>query len=148
MMKRISLRRNDDGAAAIQMAIALPVLMLFIYGIFQIGIAGQAIAGMQHGLGEGARFATLCVNPTAAGTCGVPSDDAIKAKISAKVFGVGVGTFSDPSVTTPASTDCTHCRDLSVTFTMPMNYLFFQAPSITITRSKRVYLADTPTTST
>lgn len=141
MKKLISLRRNERGAAAIEMAIALPVLMLFVYGIFEIGIAGQAIAGMQHGLGEGARYATICINPTSAGTCGVPTDDQIKAKIQEKKFGVGVGTFDDPVVSTPVATDCTRCRDLSVTFHMPMNFLFFSAPSINITRTKRVYLA-------
>ena len=141
MRKLIALRRNERGAAAIEMAIALPVLMLFVYGIFQIGIAGQAIAGMQHGLGEGARFATICFSPTSAGTCAIPTDDAIKAKIQAKKFGVGVGTFDDPLVTTPATTDCVNCRDLSVTFHLPMNYLFFSAPTINITRTKRVYLA-------
>jgi Flp pilus assembly protein TadG len=141
MRKLIALRRNDRGAAAIEMAIALPVLMLFIYGVFQIGIAGQAIAGMQHGLGEGARFATICFSPSSAGTCSVPTDAAIKAKIQAKKFGVGVGTFDDPVVSTPATTECINCRDLSVTFHLPMNYLFFSAPTINITRTKRVYLA-------
>ena len=141
MRKLLAIRRNERGAAAIEMAIAVPVLMLFIYGIFEIGIAGQAIAGMQHGLGEGARFATICVNPTSAGVCGKPTDDEIAARIQAKKFGVGVGTFDDPVVSTPATTVCTNCRDLSVTFHMPMNFLFFSAPSINITRTKRVYLA-------
>jgi hypothetical protein len=141
MRKLLSLRRSDRGAAVIEMAIALPVLVLFIWGIFQIGIAGQAIAGMQHGLGEGARLATLCIKSTSDGVCGVPTDDEIKARIQAKKFGVGVGAFDDPSVTTPDPTDCVNCRDLSVTFHMPMNFLFFSAPSINITRSKRVYLA-------
>ena len=141
MRKLVTLRRSEDGSAAIQMAIALPVLMMFIYGIFEIGIAGQAIAGMQHGLGEGARFATICVNPSSSGVCGIPTDDEIKARIQAKKFGVGVGTFDDPVVSTPLATDCTNCRDLSVTFHMPMNFLFFSAPTINITRTKRVYLA-------
>jgi Flp pilus assembly protein TadG len=141
MRKLFSLRRNQEGSAAIQMALTLPALMLFVYGIFEIGIAGQAIAGMQHGLGEGARYATICLNPTSSGVCGVPTDDQIKAQIQAKKFGVGVGTFDDPVVSTPASTVCTNCRDLSVTFHMPMNFLFFSAPSINITRTKRVYLA-------
>jgi Flp pilus assembly protein TadG len=141
MKKLISLRRNDRGAAAIELAISLPVLLLFVYGIFEIGIAGQAIAGMQHGLGEGARLATICESPSSTGTCGVPSDAEIKAKIQDKKFGVGVGTFDDPSVTTPLASDCVNCRDLSVTFHMPMNFLFFSAPSIDITRTKRVYLA-------
>src|SRR5215210_9472535 len=78
MRKLISLRRSNRGAAAIEMAIALPVLVLFVYGIFEIGVAGQAIAGMQHGLGEGARYATICMNPTSGGVCGVPTNDQIK----------------------------------------------------------------------
>ena len=58
------LLRNQDGAAAIEMAFALPILILLIYGIFQIGIAFQASAGMQNALGEGARLATLFPEPT------------------------------------------------------------------------------------
>jgi Flp pilus assembly protein TadG len=132
--------RNQVGAAAIEFAIALPVLIVMIYGIFQVGIAFQASAGMQHALGEGARLATICQNPTAAGVCSVATTDEIKAKISSKVFGTGVGTFSEPSVTTPPSTDCTQCRLLSVTFSMPTSFLLFQGPTINLTRSKRVYV--------
>lgn len=141
MRKLFVIRGNERGAAAIEMAIAVPVLILMLWGIFQIGIAGQAIAGMQHGLGEGARLATLCVNPTTTGTCSTPSDDTIKQRIRDKTFGVGVGTFSDPSVTAPDPAVCTNCKDLSVTFTMPMNFLFFNGPDINLTQSKRVYLA-------
>ena len=36
-----------------------PMLLLFVYGIFQFGVILQANAGMQHALGEGARLATL-----------------------------------------------------------------------------------------
>lgn len=141
MKKLIALRGNEGGAAAIEMAIALPVLVVMLWGIFQIGIASQAIAGMQHGLGEGARLATLCVNPTSTGTCSAPTDAAIRQRVQDKAFGVGVGTFSTPTVTTPATTDCVNCRDLSVTFSMPMNFLFFQGPTINLTQSKRIYLA-------
>lgn len=141
MKKLIALRGNERGAAAIEMAISLPVLVVMLWGIFQVGIASQAIAGMQHGLGEGARLATLCVNPTSNGVCSAPTDDAIRQRVQDKAFGVGVGTFSTPSVTTPATTDCVNCRDLSVTFSMPMDFLFFQGPTINLTQSKRIYLA-------
>ena len=140
MTKFRSMIRNQVGAAAIEFAIALPVLIVMIYGIFQVGIAFQASAGMQHALGEGARLATICQNPTAAGVCSVATTDEIKAKISSKVFGTGVGTFSEPSVTTPPTTDCTQCRLLSVTFSMPTSFLLFQGPTINLTRSKRVYV--------
>ncbi len=141
MTKFRSMLRDQAGAAAIEFALAVPVLVVMIYGIFQIGIAFQASAGMQHALGEGARLATICQNPTADGICGVATEAQIKAKINAKVFGTGVGTFSDPTVTTPLSTDCTSCRDMSVTFTMPTSFLLFPGPTINLTRSKRVYVA-------
>ena len=135
-MRLIRLIRDSRGAAAIEMAIALPVLVVFIYGIFQVGVAFQAVAGMQHALGEGARLATICQNPTAAGVCSTASNADIKAKIAQKVFGTGVGTFGEPSVTDGAG-----FKTLSVTFSMPMNFLFFQGPPINLTRSKKVYVA-------
>jgi Flp pilus assembly protein TadG len=135
----LSLRRDKRGAAVIEMAIALPVLVLFIWGIFQVGIAFQANAGMQHALGEGARLATLCYNPTPATGCSTPSNTAIRQRISDTVFGTRVGTFSTPTVTDGPSGS--KYKDLSVTFTMPMNFLFFQAPNVNMTRTKRVYVA-------
>lgn len=132
------LRRDERGGAAIEMAIAVPVLALSLWGIFQVGVAFQAAAGIQHALGEGARFATLCYNPTTAG-CSTPSNDAIKNKISSRVFGVNIGTFSQPVVTDGPTGS--NYKDLSVTFTMPTSFLFFEGPTVTMTRSKRVYVA-------
>jgi len=140
MRKLIALRKNDSGAAAIEMAIAVPVLVSFLWGIFEIGVASEAIAGMQHGLGEGARYATLCLTPTSTGTCTIPTNDQISTVINNKVFGTGIGTFSTPSVTDGPSGS--GYKDLSVTFSMPMNFLFFMGPTITLTQTKRVYLAN------
>lgn len=131
-----SLRKNERGAAAVEMAIVVPVLVVMLWGIFQIGIVFQANAGMQHALGEGARLATICQNPTAAGVCTVASNDAIKTRINQKVFGTGIGTFT---VADPVTG--TDYRDLSVTFTMPTDFLLFQGPNINLTRTKRVYVA-------
>lgn len=136
-MKQLLLRLRDNrGAAVIEMAIALPVLVLFLWGIFQLGIAFQASAGMQHALGEGARFATVCQNPTAAGICGTATNDEIKARINDKVFGTGVGTFQVNDIV-----DGADYKDLSVTFRMPTNFLFFDGPQINLTHRKRVYVA-------
>ena len=137
MRKRLSLCRDNRGTAAIEMAIALPVLVVFIYGIFQIGVAFQASAGMQHALGEGARLATICQNPTAAGVCSVATDDEIEARISDKVFGTGMGEFTIDEIV-----DEGDHKTLSVTFTMPTNFLLFEGPDIDLTRTKRVYVPD------
>ena len=138
------LRRDERGVAATEMALALPVLVTMIYGIFQVGLLYQANAGMQHALGEGARLATLCV-PTSvvvAGStrtvCLAPSDSTIKNRMTSKLFGRGDGAFT---VNDPVPG--TGFRDLSVRYTKRMNFIFFPGPTITLNRSKRAYVADT-----
>ena len=147
MKKRLLLARDDRGTAAIEMAIALPVIILFVWGIFQLGIAFQANAGMQHALGEGARLATICQDPTAAGVCSTATDEEIEDRVSEKLFGTGLGEFDvavsrpadDPS--TPADESDVNWLDLTATFTMPTNFLFFDGPTLNLEQSKRVYIA-------
>lgn len=131
-MKLVRLQSDVRGAAAIEMALALPVLVAMIYGLFQVGLLYQANAGMQHALGEGARYATLCV-PVGT-TCNPPSDLQIKSRITSKLFGKSDGTFTvfDP---VPG----TGYRDLSVRYSRRMNFLFINGPTITLNRSKRAY---------
>lgn len=130
-MTRLSiLRRDERGVAAVEMAFALPILLLFVYGIFQFGVILQANAGMQHALGEGARFATIFPKP---------ADSAIVTKMSNSVFGMNIGTFGTPTVTTPDASVCTNCRLLTVTYSVTPNFVFFNGPAISLTRTKRVY---------
>jgi Flp pilus assembly protein TadG len=139
-MRRIEfLRRDERGTAAIEMAFAMPVLLMFVYGIFQLGVIMQANAGMQHALGQGARLATVCT-PNATG-CTAQADSAIVTRMQNNELGINIGTFGTPTVTTPAAAQCTNCRDLSITYTITPNFLFFNAPAVTLTRTKRVYLA-------
>ena len=133
------LRRDERGAAAIEMAIALPVLLVMIYGIFQVGLVFQANAGMQHALGEGARYSTLCT-PNG-NQCNIPSDSQVVTRMQSKLFGMNIGSFGTPTVTTPATATCVFCKDLQVTYTVTPNFLFFSGRAITLTRTKRVYVA-------
>ena len=125
------LSADQSGAAAVEMALSLPILLTFIYGMMQVGMVMAADAGMQHALGEGARLATIYPTPT---------DTVIKSKVSSKVFGTYIGTYSvsDP-VTTTAGT--VKYKVLAVSYTVTPNYLFFNGPPITLNRSKRVYLS-------
>lgn len=126
------LTRDEQGVAAVEMAFALPVLLLFVFGIFQFGVILQANAGMQHALGEGARLATLYPKR---------SDAVIVAKMDDSEFGMSVGVFNASTISTPATTVCSNCRDLQVTYTVTPNFIFFTLPAITLTRNKRVYTA-------
>lgn len=136
MRKLLRPIRDDRGAAVIEIAITLPVLVLFLWGIFQIGVAFQASAGMHHALGEGARLATICKNPTAAGVCSTATNEEIEAMINDKVFGTGVGDFEVGAIV-----EGSDYKELSVTFTMPTNFLFFNGPDVNLTQTKRVYVA-------
>ncbi|HEU4704418.1 MAG TPA: TadE/TadG family type IV pilus assembly protein [Sphingomicrobium sp.] len=127
MSRLLHLRRNERGAAAIEFAIAVPILVLFIYGIFRLGLLFQANAGMQHALGEGARYATIY--PT-------PSNSQIQTRMNSKLFGSGYGAF-----TVAAPVDGTGFKTLTVTYTTPMDFLLVPGPTVTITRTKKVYIA-------
>ncbi|HEX5259015.1 MAG TPA: TadE family protein [Sphingomicrobium sp.] len=129
------LRNNERGAAVVELALSLPILVTLIYGIFEFSQLYEANAGMQQALGEGARYATLCIPDTSASTgCDNPADADITAKENAKLFGPAGGTFtvSDPTTATGHKT-------LTITYTRTMNFLFFTGPTITLTRSKQVY---------
>ena len=136
-MNRLCPLTDERGASTVEMALVLPMLVTFIYGIFIIGTMFQANAGMQHALGEGARVATLFPQPT---------DATIKSKMDAKVFGSVGGTFTS-TVSDPGTNDCnvkpgsTNYKNLRVTYAMPLNFLFFSAPDLSLSRCKLVYIS-------
>lgn len=130
MTRKKSLSSDEAGVATVEIALTLPILLLFIYGIFQIGVILAANAGMQHALGEGARYATLFPTPT---------NEQIVTRINDKKFGVHIGSFGTPTVTDPPTGQSGY-RDLAVTFSVTPKFLFFNGPAINFTRTKRVYL--------
>jgi len=138
MPSKLQRMRDEGGAAAIELAFALPVLVLFIYGIFVIGQLMAANAGAQNALGQGARYATLCLNPTEDTGCTLPSDDDIQAKISAGLFGTSSGSWSTPTIDRH---DADHYLTIEVSYTQNLDFLFFPGPTVTLTRSKKVYTA-------
>ena len=128
------LIRDNQGAAVIETAFALPILILFIWILLQLGLVFRASSGIQHALGEGARAATVW---SAAGVDAAT----IKAKVEASVYGIGPGTFTVPTPT--AGTDCDkQCLDVVVQYTQNTDLLFFPGPTINISRSKRVWMAN------
>lgn len=128
-MSRNKLHHDEEGASTIEMAIALPVLFLFIYGLFQMGLLFEANAGMQHALGEASRYASIY--PT-------PSDANLQARITSKLFGTSNGTFSTPTI----STDTTaKTKVIRLIYSQPLNFLIVPGPTVTLTRSKTVYYA-------
>ena len=138
-MRLRRLFRDAEGAAAIEMAFALPVLIVMLWAFVQLAEVYRAVAGIQQALGQGARYATLCASATTSG-CSPPSTSSVKTDIQNSVYGIGPGTFtvSDPT----AGNDGTGSYyDLKVTYSQPTSLLLFPGPTMSVTRSKRVWVA-------
>jgi len=147
MMLRHRLAKDKEGAAAVEMAFALPILIVMIWAFVQLAQVYRAVAGMQQALGEGARYATLCLTQSSTGctapspgTGTSPATGTIKAKIYSSVYGIGPGTFTvaDPVA---GSSGTANYYDLSVTYSQPTDLLLFQGPTMSLTRTKRVWIS-------
>lgn len=129
ILRRID--RDQKGAAVIEMAFALPVLIIMLWMIIQLGLVFRAMSGIQHGLGEGARLATIYPQP---------DDDTIKARIEQAVYGIGPGSFQiDEPINGLEGGDA--FKDLRVTYTQETDLLLIPGPTISVERAKRVWVA-------
>lgn len=139
LVRRIT--HDERGVAAVEMAFALPIFVIMVWAFVQLAQIYRAMAGIQQALGEGARFATLCLNPAATG-CSVPIAADIKTQITNSVYGIGPGTFT---VTDPVSgiAGTSKYYDLTVNYTQPTSLLLLPGPTINVSRSKRVWIAAT-----
>jgi Flp pilus assembly protein TadG len=129
------LRKDERGVAVIEMAFALPVLIMLIWMVVQLGLVFRAMSGIQHALGEGARAATLWP---------VPDTATVKAKMNAAVYGIKPGTFTIPTPTA-GKADGSDYLDLQVTYSQKTDLIFIPGPTITVSRSKRVWKAESDT---
>src|SRR3954468_16320895 len=145
-MIRLRLHHDESGAAVVEMAFALPVLVIMLYAFVQLAEVYRAVAGMQQALGEGSRYATLCYAQSATGcaapapgTGTSPAAGTIKAKIYTSVYGIGPGTFTvaDPALGTSGPAQY---YDLSVSYSQPPSFLMFPGPTMTLPRNKRVWI--------
>ncbi len=130
---RRRLVRNERGAAVIEMAFALPALVILIWGIVQLGLMFRAMAGIQHSLGEGARLATIWPQPT---------DDAIETRMEEVVYGIEPGTFTIHPPAAGLSDAGEPYLDLKVSYTQETNLLLLPGPTISVEREKRVWVAE------
>lgn len=73
------LRSDSSGAAAVEFAVAAPILAIMIFGVMQVGVYGVANAGIKQAVDEAARISTLYPRP---------SDSTIQAALLQKTFGV------------------------------------------------------------
>lgn len=126
MRRRLLCDRR--GATAVEFALAAPVLISMVIGVTQLGQLFFASAGLQHTVEQAARFAAI--HPT-------PSIEEITAKVHEGQVGLR-GTLTP--VVVENEVDGEDVLDISLTYTAPLDFIFFEIPDVRMTHSRRVFL--------
>lgn len=124
------LRACTRGSAAAEFALAVPVLVLFLAGIAQLGVLFAANAGLQQAVGEGARLATIYPRP---------DDTTITTRIRKMSFALNATYLDAPTLTHGVANGVPYL-DISLTYHPPVNFIVFSGPQISITQSRRAYI--------
>ncbi len=133
MMFLSKYSRNQDGAAATEFALAIPLILLLFYGMAQFGILLLANAGIRHALDTGARAATVYVGAT-------PMTDAqIQNVVTTNLYGIDSGTMSTPTVTRGSSNGVNYV-DISVAYSAPVDLIVYEYGPISLSETRRAYL--------
>jgi Flp pilus assembly protein TadG len=127
---RLPLRKDTKGVSAVEFALILPLLVLLIVGIAQMGILYFAHAGLRNLVAEGARYASISPRPTEA---------AIKARINQGGFGLAASDLGQPAVTY-GNTNGNEWADISVSYTVRLNFIFWAPSPFQIQQQRRVFL--------
>jgi len=89
-------RRSQRGAAAIEFALVLPILVIIVFGIIAFGIGFTQKQTLSSAVRDGARFGSVGIYVAAAGTPRTCGDVIAKTRQNASTIGM---TGSDVSVT-------------------------------------------------
>ena len=129
----LSLRRDKKGVTAIEFALISPVLLSMLLGITQLGSLYFARADLRHAVAAGARHAQLFPRPTSA---------AITSTIQSRM-GRLKGTLTGPTITYNRDANGFDFADIEVRYAVPLNFVIYKPPPITLTERRRVFVQPT-----
>ncbi|MBC2664114.1 pilus assembly protein [Novosphingobium flavum] len=142
-----ALWRDEAGSPAVEFALTFPALGVVIFGVIQLGMAIQAYAGVRNAVEVGARYASVFTGQANTATCGTgstltrsgyPTNDQIKSKVTASVFGVNTALLTTPTVTLGNNNGACYV-DVSLSYTISMSLVFVSTPGYTMSYTRRVY---------
>ena len=115
----MAARRRDRGAAAVEFALVVPLLVLLVVGIAELGRAYHVQSTLSGAAREGVRIMALQSSPSA-------------TRATVKAYAVGLGLTDGQIAVSPTS--CTTGGTATVTITYPFDFITsFLGADITIT---------------
>ena len=119
------MRRHDDerGAALVEFALILPLLVMFVFGIVEFGRFYNTRIQLTSAVREGARAAALGSDPTAATRAGAPGLDPTKIIVSYTPMAGSTCTGASTTTTVlSTTTTATTVPTATVTATYQFDY--------------------------
>lgn len=123
------LARDDRGIAAAEFAMMAPLVLLLLFMVINLGLLFEAYNGVQHAVGEGARYATIYPRP---------SDDQITTVIQNAQFGLDPNLVSAPTYTHGNSNGIDYV-DVTLSYQAPVSFPLFTMPAVPLSYTKRAY---------
>lgn len=117
------------GAAALEFALIVPVLIAMLLGIAMLGILFLAQAGLRSAVEDAARYATIWPKPSQA---------QIQTRITARRFGMDPANIVAPTVIFTTSSTPNYVT-ISMGYNITINYLL-GTKTIALTETRRAYV--------
>jgi len=128
MMRNIL--RSTGGSSTVDFAFALPVLVVMMIGIMQMGLTLHASGAMRHAVGEGIRLAK--VDPTA-------SQTDIEAEVKDEMTALDLDKIVTLEVTRGTSNGVAFGR-IRLQYRVDPVIQLLPVPAITLTEEKQAYI--------
>lgn len=128
-----AFRKNEQGAAATEFALAIPLVIMMFYGMAQFGIILLANAGIRHALDTGARAATVYVGATPM------TDSQIQSAVTDSLYGVNPSLIATPTVNRGTSNGVNYV-DISIAYAPPVDLIVYELGPLNLSETRRAYL--------
>jgi Flp pilus assembly pilin Flp len=128
MMITNRIKHDQRGAAALEFALAAPVLITMVVGLAQLGVMYSANTGVHHAVEEGARLAAIFPTPT---------NEQISQRVLSTKF--MVSSTATPEVTRGTTPAGEPYIDISLSHTVPLDFIFFSMDPVTVQHSRRIF---------
>jgi Flp pilus assembly protein TadG len=123
--------RDNAGVAAIEFAIAAPVMLLLILGIWNAGVMLFAQNGIRNAVESGARHATIFPRPAQA---------EILERVNAGYYGPSQGMIDGPSLVYGVQNNAPIVT-ITMSYTHETALPFLDLPPVTLRHERTAYLA-------
>lgn len=124
------LSQDTRGVGAVEFALALPLLLLFILGAHQLGQAFYADSDLKNAVAAGATLASRYPQPP---------DEAIVEAITNNLIRLDPQKLAGPTVSHGVEPGGYHFVDIEASYPIEFDLIFTSVAPISINETRRVY---------